>query len=227
MWIGLLPVSFRTRAIVSSHKKTESNLQKPETIAHPESGSALERTPPQPGPRGPVDHIFKGFEALLALLLLAMVVMVLGNVILRYGFNTGIASSEELSRTLFIWLTFIGAVVATREGTHLNVDSLLHRLPRKGRLALVFVSELIILICCVLLFRGTWSQHEVNATANSLITGMPLIWVYGVGYITSAGIGVLCVFKLLRIVTGRATDKDIFGAAADQLPAQLQQGERP
>lgn len=170
--------------------------------------------------------LFKGVDALLALLLLSMVVMVLGNVVLRYGFSTGIASAEELSRTLFIWLTFIGAVVATREGTHLGVDSLLMRLPRKGQLAMVFVSELIVLACCVLLFRGTWSQHEVNATTVSLVTSMPLIWIFGVGYITSAGIGLLSLCKLWRIATGRATDRDIFGAAADQLPDDMK-GERP
>ena len=181
--------------------------------------------PEAPPSRSPVDLLFKGVDALLALMLLTMVAMVLSNVVLRYGFSTGIASSEELSRTLFIWLTFIGAVVATREGTHLGVDSLLRRLPRKGQLAMVFVSELIVLACCVLLLRGTWSQHEVNATSVSLITAMPLIWVYGVAYVTSVGIGLLVLAKLWRIATGRATDKDIFGAAADHLPALPRPGD--
>lgn len=189
---------------------------------HPAPGGPA---PTSPSPKGPIDLAFKGIEALLALMLLTMVVMVLGNVVLRYGFSTGIASSEELSRTLFIWLTFVGAVVATREGTHLGVDSLLRRLPRKGQLAMVFVSELIVLGCCVLLFRGTWSQHEVNASSVSLITAMPLIWVFGVAYFTSVGIGLLVLAKLWRIVTGNATDKDIFGAAADHLPATPRPGD--
>jgi TRAP-type C4-dicarboxylate transport system permease small subunit len=172
-----------------------------------------------------VDVLFKLIEGLMALLLVGMVVMVLGNVILRYGFSTGIASSEELSRTLFIWLTFIGAVVATRDGSHLGVDSLLRRLPRRGQLTLVALSELIILGCCVLLFRGTWSQHEVNATTASLVTGMPLIWVFGIGYVTSVGIGVLCLHKLWRIFSGRATQKDIFGSAVLDSEVVLPRGE--
>jgi TRAP-type C4-dicarboxylate transport system permease small subunit len=150
-----------------------------------------------------VDLLFKGVEALMAALLVGMVAMVLGNVILRYGFETGISSSEELSRTFFVWLTFIGAVVATRDGTHLGVDGFIRRLPRRGQLAVVFLSELVILTCCVLLFKGTWMQHEVNATAASLITGMPLIWVYGIGYVTSVGIGALVLHKMWRIVTGQ------------------------
>ena len=47
----------------------------------------------------------------MVLLLAAMVVMVFGNVVLRYLFDTGIDVSEELSRYFFVWLTFIGAVV--------------------------------------------------------------------------------------------------------------------
>lgn len=174
-----------------------------------------------------VDLAFKLVEGVMALLLVGMIVMVAGNVTLRYGFGTGIASSEELSRTFFIWLTFIGAVVATRDGAHLGVDSLLRRLPRRGRHALACCSELVILGCCVLLFRGTWSQHEVNATTRSLITGMPLIWVFGIGYVASAGIGVLSLHKIWRIVTGRATDRDIFGTAAieEEPPAAPPRGE--
>ena len=54
------------------------------------------------GAQRAVDLLFKAVEAFMALLLVAMVVMVLGNVILRYGFDTGISASEELSRTAFV-----------------------------------------------------------------------------------------------------------------------------
>ena len=42
----------------------------------------------------------KLLELLIVVLLAAMVVMVFGNVVLRYGFNSGITVSEELSRWL-------------------------------------------------------------------------------------------------------------------------------
>ena len=59
--------------------------------------------------------------------------MVFGNVVLRYGFNSGLTASEELSRLFFVWLTFLGAVVALREHGHLGVDTLVRRLPRPGQ----------------------------------------------------------------------------------------------
>jgi len=190
-------------------------MQTPSALTGTPPGSAARRRPSFDAARA-VDLLFRAVEAVLAALLVGMVVMVLGNVVLRYGFGTGIPASEELSRTLFIWLTFVGAVVATRDGTHLGVDSVLRRLPRRGQLALVAASELVILACCVLMFRGTWMQHEINATTTSLVTGLPMIWVFGVAYVTSTGIGVLALHKLWRICTGRATAHDIFGAAASR-----------
>ncbi|NDP40741.1 MAG: TRAP transporter small permease subunit, partial [Rhodoferax sp.] len=55
---------------------------------------------------------FKLLELLVVVCMVAMVIMVFGNVLLRYGFNSGIDVSDELSRYCFIWLTYIGAMVA-------------------------------------------------------------------------------------------------------------------
>ena len=69
----------------------------------------------------------------VALCLAVMVVLVFGNVVLRYAFNSGIAVSEELSRWLLVWLTFLGAIVALRRHAHLGLDTLVRALPPRGR----------------------------------------------------------------------------------------------
>ena len=75
-------------------------------------------------------HLLKG---LIALCLAIMVVLVFGNVVLRYAFNSGITVSEEVSRWLFVWLTFLGAIVALKEHGHLGSDMLVSRLPALGQ----------------------------------------------------------------------------------------------
>ena len=50
-------------------------------------------------------------QALMAACLAVMAVAVFVNVVLRYGFGSGIAASEELSRLLFVWMVFIGAAL--------------------------------------------------------------------------------------------------------------------
>ena len=114
-----------------------------------------------------LDRLFKAVEAVLAALLLGMVLMVFGNVVLRYVFNSGIVVSEELSRIFFVWLTFIGAIVAVRDGTHLGMDNVVERLSRRGKLACLAVSQVLILVCCAILVWGTWRQHEINATTSA------------------------------------------------------------
>ena len=67
-------------------------------------------------------------EILISLALALMVVLVFGNVVMRYAFNSGITLSEELSRWLFVWVTFLGAIVAMKDGAHLGSDTLVSKL---------------------------------------------------------------------------------------------------
>ena len=80
-----------------------------------------------------VEAYFWLLRAVIAVLLAAMVVLVFGNVVLRYGFNSGIAISEELSRWLFVWMVFLGAIIGMKAHAHLGVDSLVKVLPPFGR----------------------------------------------------------------------------------------------
>jgi TRAP-type C4-dicarboxylate transport system permease small subunit len=155
------------------------------------------------------DWLFKAVEAVLAALLLGMVLMVFGNVVLRYVFNSGIVVSEELSRIFFVWLTFIGAIVAMRDGSHLGMDNFVSKLSRRGKLVCLTVCQVLILVCCAMLFWGTWRQHEVNATTLAPVTGLSMIWVFGVGYLTSLCIGVHALHKLWRIASGRVRDDEL------------------
>ncbi len=67
-----------------------------------------------------VDLFFKALELLIVGFMVAMVVMVFGNVVLRYFFNSGISVSDEMSRYCFVWLTYVGAMVAIFFDTHLE-----------------------------------------------------------------------------------------------------------
>src|SRR2546421_13049488 len=80
-----------------------------------------------------IDGFCHLIEILIAAFLAVMVVMVFGNVVLRYGFNSGIIVSEEVSRWLFLWVTFLGAIVALKEHAHLGSGFLVSRLPVLGK----------------------------------------------------------------------------------------------
>jgi len=149
-----------------------------------------------------IDQLCALVEAGLAVLMVAMVAMVLGNVVLRYAFGTGIVVSEELSRLGLVWITFAGAVVAWRRGLHLGVDTVVVLLPARGRWLCALASEVAALVCCVLVVAGTAQQHDISATTTSLVAGIPLIWMYGMGYVAGAGIGALALLRLVRLLRG-------------------------
>ena len=155
------------------------------------------------------DLFFRLVEVLLVVMLSAMVVMVFGNVVLRYGFNSSIISSEELSRFLFIWITFLGAIVTLRENAHLGVDTVVRKLSLTGKKTAAIVSNLMMIGCCTLMFYGTFKQHTINASTRSAVTEIPMIWVYGVGYVASIAMALILVGKLVRLVRGDVAEDEL------------------
>jgi TRAP-type C4-dicarboxylate transport system permease small subunit len=155
------------------------------------------------------DPLFRLCEWLIVACLAAMVVMVFGNVVLRYAFDSGLALSEELSRFLFVWLTFVGAVVVARENAHMGVETLVVRLGPGGRKLCMVISDLLVLICCAVFFWGPWRQAPLNASNIAPITGISMLWIYGVGFFTSLGIGLLTLGRLIRVLTGRLSEREL------------------
>lgn len=142
-------------------------------------------------------------------MLSTMVIMVFGNVVLRYGFNDGIISSEELSRYLFIWITFLGAIVTMRENAHLGLDTVVRKLSLRGKKVAFAISNVLMLGCCALMFYGTFKQHGINATTRSAVTEIPMSWVYGIGYITSLAMGCMILGKLVNLARGQFRESDL------------------
>ena len=156
-----------------------------------------------------IDSFFKLLEWLVVLCMVAMVVMVFGNVVLRYGFNSGITVSDEMSRYCFIWLTYIGAMVAMREKGHLGVDTLVLRLSLTGKKVCFFLSEALMLLCNLLFLLGTWKMHELQVTNVSPVVGISMIWIYGIGYVVGVVMSIMNVQQLYLLLSGQLTEADL------------------
>ena len=146
---------------------------------------------------------FKALEIVVVFCLAAMCVMVFANVVLRHFFDSGINTSEELSRFMFIWLTFLGAIVAMREGGHLGMDMFVRRLTGKALFATVLLAQLLILACCAVFLWGLLRQHSLNVANTGLVTGISLSVVYSAAYLCAASIGVMSAANIARLLLGR------------------------
>src|SRR6201746_1578132 len=148
-------------------------------------------------------------KGVIALCLAVMVVLVFGNVVLRYGFNSGIAISEELSRWLFVWSVFLGAIVGLREHAHLGVDSFVKALPPTGRKICYGLSHALMLYASVLLTEGSWKQMILNADTTAPASGLSVGIFYAAGFVFGVSSCVILVSELYLLLAGKLADADL------------------
>ena len=146
---------------------------------------------------------------MIAICLAAMVVLVFGNVVLRYGFNSGISVSEELSRWLFVWLTFMGAVIALRDHAHLGTDMLIGRLGPLGKKICLVLAYALMLLMCWMLFAGSLEQTKINWDVTAPSSGASMAWFYSVGLVFAVSAALVLLADLYKVVTGHASEADL------------------
>lgn len=148
-------------------------------------------------------------EWIIAACLAVMVAMVFGNVVLRYVFNSGIAASEEISRLMFVWLVFLGAIVALEEHGHLGVDLLVRRLPPLGRKICFVLSHLLMLYGLWLMGAGAWQQTVVGLGSRAPVTGYPLALVNVAALVCAVAMALILFRNLVVALFGRLSDEDL------------------
>ena len=142
----------------------------------------------------------KAIEALVVLILSAMSILVFLNVVLRYGFNSSINVTEEVSRYMFVWLAFLGTILAFNENQHVNVGVLVDKLSPKKRNILGIVTDLAMLYCCYLIIDGGWIQYVLNLDNYAPISGLPQGITFLASVIAGALMGVLLNARLVSRV---------------------------
>ena len=155
------------------------------------------------------DFTCKTIEYMIAACMAGMVVLVFGNVMLRYGFNSGITLSEELSRWLFVWMTFLGAIVALRKHELLGTDLLVGRLGPIGKKICMGFSQLLMLLICVLLFKGAYEQAVINWTSTSAVMEASLSWVYFPGIIFAVLGGLMIAMDFFQLLSGQTQQSNL------------------
>lgn len=87
----------------------------------------------------------------LVVLLSSMILIALLQIVLRNLFDTGLAWGDPLVRNLVLWVGFIGAALATKEGKHINIDVISRWLSPRGKGFTEAITHLFSSIICALL----------------------------------------------------------------------------
>ena len=120
-----------------------------------------------------LDSIFVWVLKLAMVLLVAMVVLVFLNVVLRYGFSSGIFWSEEISLVIVIWFTFIAMALGVKESLHINVDILPKKLPKSFFTSLNCLRDLLVVLVGGIMIYYGWKLTLNGAKSTLPATNIP------------------------------------------------------
>ncbi|MEE9453953.1 MAG: TRAP transporter small permease [Paracoccaceae bacterium] len=95
-------------------------------------------------------------ETLIAVILGLMTLITFTNVVMRYGFNTGLSWGLEVTAFLFAWLVLLGMSYAVKITAHLGVDAVLNLFGPKTRKILALIAVTTCIIYAFLLLKGAW-----------------------------------------------------------------------
>ncbi|MGC3963878.1 MAG: TRAP transporter small permease [Rhodocyclaceae bacterium] len=163
---------------------------------------------------------YRFLEAILVICMVVMFVLVFGNVIMRFFFNSGFDIAEELPRFMFVLMTFLGATVAMRDRTHISVSIVLSRLSIPARRVCWGICQVLILICACYMLYGSYLQHEIVRETRSPVMMVSMMWVYGVSYIAGAAIALHALSGLVRLMLGHVDDDELMTASGDHVAEQ-------
>lgn len=151
----------------------------------------------------------RALEMVIVVSLAVMAILVFGNVVLRYAFDSGIAFSEELARLLFVWLIFLGAILASAQHAHIGFDSLVRSLPTVGKKSLIVASGALMLLACAIFIVGGWQQTVINLDNNYPVLGISYAWLYAVAIVFGAGMMLTIAYNIWSALVEKHTDAEL------------------
>ena len=128
--------------------------------------------PSLPGVLSRLDRFGRLLENIaLVTMLSSMIVLAVGQIVLREVFETGIIWADELLKLMVLWLAMIGSIAACRDDRHIRIDALSHLLPQW----LINVTRLLVdifaaVVCAVIAWHAwRYLQLEIEFEDQVLI----------------------------------------------------------
>lgn len=118
----------------------------------------------------------RAVECLVVVFLLAMMLLVATQVVLRNVFQTGIPWADVASRHMVLWVAFFGAMLATRVREHISIDAITRLLSRRKRNALRIGLDVLASSVAFLLARASYFFVLSEREAGTMLIGSVPTW---------------------------------------------------
>lgn len=163
----------------------------------PHEAAEAERAARAALPRGfrLLDDVLK---SVMVVMLVVLVVAVAANVFGRFVLNRSLATSDELSRFLFIWVIFLGAALAHLHREHIAVDLVVERLPASLSKPVAVLQELLIGVVLIALLISAREVFAVDSGVSPLLR-VPLWWIDASVPLCAGVMLVITVYRLVAV----------------------------
>jgi C4-dicarboxylate transporter DctQ subunit len=114
---------------------------------------------------------------MLVSILTAMMLVAVGQIVMREAFGAGFGWADELVRLMVLWLAMVGSIAACRENRHIRIDALSHILPDIAvKLIRVLVDVFATFVCVVIAFQA-WRYLQIEIEyGDSVLVDTP-VWI--------------------------------------------------
>lgn len=116
-------------------------------------------------------------NALLVAMLALMVLIAAAQILLRNFLHVSFFGADQILRLLVLWVAFLGAVAASREGKHIHVDAIARWLP--GRIkagAAAFTDLFTVGVCLLLAWQSLRFLQAAHLSGEKAFGAVP-VWV--------------------------------------------------
>ena len=126
-------------------------------------------------------HGVETFMDWLSVVMFAIIFIVsLAQILMRWVFNSPLIWSEELVRLMFVWVCYLGWVLATRNGSHIRITTIINRLPPPAKKIIETINSLLVIVFSLLMCYWGVKMAEVGARGRAVTFALQFSWVYGI-----------------------------------------------
>ena len=114
---------------------------------------------------------------MLVSMLSAMMIVAVGQIVMREAFGTGFGWADELVRLMVLWLALIGSIAACRENRHIRIDALSHVLPDSAVNVLRVVVDIFAAAVCGVIAVQAWRYLQIEIEYEDTVLVDTPAWI--------------------------------------------------
>ncbi len=117
-------------------------------------------------------------EAVCAVLMVALAVIVFVQVFNRFVLQTPLAWSEDLAMLLYQWVVFVGAALGVKRLRHFGIELVVRQFPERWRRRIALLTPVVMLIVAIVMIVQGYALVMINQNRTFSTMDLSYIWAF-------------------------------------------------